>query len=55
MKPDLISLKKAVFKKQKEEQHGHGAKRRTDVHKHLKKYDRRKNKKIDPFYYDDFN
>jgi hypothetical protein len=41
------SLKRAAFKKQKEEQHGHGAKRRTDTHKHMKKYNRQRDKKID--------
>lgn len=42
----LDSLKRVAYRKQREEQHVHGAKRQTDVHKHAKKYDRKRDNDI---------
>jgi hypothetical protein len=51
----LHALKSAAFKKQRDEHHGHGAKRRTQVHKHRKKYDRRRDKKSLEKYFEAFS
>jgi hypothetical protein len=45
MKEILKSLKAAAFKKKRDEHHGHGARRQTDVHKMRKHYDRQRDKK----------
>lgn len=55
MKALLKSLKSAAFRKQREEHHGHGAKRRTDVHKMRKHYNRQRDKRSPERNFRDFS